>query len=357
MFDELLKIVSVNVSTVRKIIQTNDRLRGIVFREDTTIQQELDENTHLTKLIEAIPSEREWQVYDHCAVVTRLYAIYERFVEDLIAEWLELLPGIVTKYSDLEERIKDTHQIGVGRLLLDLKKKRFEHLSLNEVIQGLFNGVTGKKKYKLIPDAFLLHEQNLRREVLEKLFADAGISNAWGWVDKHRKVKQFIEEVRGSQNTAEGELNELITYRNDAAHGSIVDDILGTEKLLELGDFVEALCQALAELVTFQVISRQTAIGKAKEIGQITEWFKKHKAGVGKVKEITLSVGRKLFLVNEASSYCRFATIESIMINDISKKRVVITSEQEVGLKFFDIDAKKGLRLYIQKKGYTRKKG
>jgi len=346
MFDELLKIVSVNISTVHKIIHTNDRLRGIVFRKDTPTQQESDENTQFTKLIEGVPSEQEWLVYDHCSVVTRLYAIYERFVEDLIAEWLELLPDIVTKYSDLEKSIKDTHQIGVGRLLLDLKKKRFEHLSINEVIQGLFDGVTGQEKYKLIPDAFLLHEQNLRREVLEKLFADAGISNAWDWVNKHRTVKQFIEEVRGSQNTAEGELNELITYRNDAAHGAIVDDILGTKELLELGDFVENLCQALAELVTFQVISRQTAIGKAKEIGQVTEWFKKSRAGVAKVKKINLSVDKKVFLVNEASSYCRLATIESIMINDISKEQVVITHEQEVGLKF-DIDAKKGLSLYV----------
>jgi hypothetical protein len=177
MFDELLKIVSLNISTVKKIIQTNDRLRGVVFRHNPTIQQELDENTQFTVLTEGVANEQEWLVYDYCAVVTRLYAIYERFVEDLITEWLEYLPKIVTEYSDLEERIKDTHQIGVGKLLLDLKKKRFEHLSINEVIQGLFNGVTGKEKYKLIPDAFLLHEQNLRREVLEKLFADAGISN------------------------------------------------------------------------------------------------------------------------------------------------------------------------------------
>jgi hypothetical protein len=346
MFDELLKIVTVHISTVHKIIHTNDRLRGIVFRNNTPTQHEAEENTQFTKLIEGVPSEQEWLVYDHCSVVTRLYAIYERFVEDLIAEWLELLPDIFTKYSDLEKSIKDTHQIGVGRLLLELKKKRFEHLSINEVIQGLFDGVTGQEKYKLIPDAFLLHEQNLRREVIEKLFADAGISNTWRWVEKHRKVKQFIEEVRGSQNTAEGELNELITYRNDAAHGAIVDDILGTKELLELGDFVKTLCQALAELVTFQVISRQTAIGKAKEIGQVTEWFKKPRAGVAKIKEITLSVGEKVFLANEASSYCQLATIESIIINNLSCEQVITTNQEEVGLKF-DIDAKKGLSIYV----------
>lgn len=346
MFDELLQIVNVNISTVRKIIETNDKLRGILFADRTARKEESEENTELTKLIESIPSEREWLVYDHCAVVTRLYAIYERFVEDLITDWLELLPSIVPVYSHLEQRIKDTHQIGVGRLLLELKKDRFQHLSPNQVIQGLFGGVTGKQEYDLIPEAFLFHEQNLRKDVLERMFADAGIPNAWGWVQKHRGIKQFVEDIRGSQTTAEGELKELITYRNDAAHGAIVDDILGTKALLDLADFVEALCQALAELVTFLVISWPSSIVKAKEIGEITEWYNTPKAGVAKVKEITLSVGGNIFLINEASSYCRLATIESIMIDDISHAQVIITSEQEVGLKF-DIDAKKGVKLYV----------
>ncbi len=347
MFEEHLKIVSINISTVSKIIHTNSSLREIVFRENTVTQQsqESEDNEYLAKLKESVPDEREWKIYDHCAVVTRLYAIYERFVEDLIADWLETLPSIVTKYSDLEEKIKDTHRIGVGRLLLDLKKKRFNHLPINEVIQGLFNGVNGSEQYRLMPNAFLLHEQNLRREILDKLFADAGIPNAWVWVDKHRKVKQFIEN-RGGQNTAEGELKQLITYRNDAAHGARVDDVLSTNELLELGNFVEVLCESLVELITWQVISRQIEKGKAKKIGQITEWFEQPRAGIAKVKKITLSVGGKIFLVNEAASYCWLATIKSIKINDISEEQVVIPDEQEVGLQF-DVDAKKGLSLYV----------
>jgi hypothetical protein len=54
-------------------------------------------------------------------------------------------------------------------LLLELKKNRYEHLSLEEVIRGLFHGVTGEKDYEILPDAFLFHEQNLRREPLEKM--------------------------------------------------------------------------------------------------------------------------------------------------------------------------------------------
>jgi len=234
MFQELLRTVKDNISTVRSIIKTNEKLRNIAFGKSTSSKQKSEEYVEFYRdLIEDLPNVREWRVYDRCAAVTRLYAIYERFVEDLVSDWLGMLPGLFPRYCDLEDKIRTTHQIGVGRLLLDLKKNRYEHLSIEEVVRGLFRGVTDAEEYELLPDAFLIHEQNLRRDILEKLLADAGISNAWNWIDKHKAIKNFIEEIRGSQNTAEGELNELISYRNDAAHGAPVDDFLGSNALLE----------------------------------------------------------------------------------------------------------------------------
>ena len=60
-----------------------------------------------------IPKTKEWRIYDHCAAVTKLYAIYENFVEDLIRDWLRLLPEIVLDYDDLEKVIHNTHSYGV----------------------------------------------------------------------------------------------------------------------------------------------------------------------------------------------------------------------------------------------------
>lgn len=340
MFQELLVTARENVSTVRSIIKTNDRLRDIAFGRDAAKKQSF------SILLQDIPNLQEWRVYDHCSAVTRLYAIYENFVENLISHWLRLLPELFPQYFDLEERIRNTHQIGVGRLLLELKKNRYTHLSIEEVIRGLSRGVAGEAEYDLLPDAFLFHEQNLRKQPLENLFADAGIPNAWTWVDRHRAVKNFVEEVRGSQNTAEGELNELISYRNDAAHGAPIDNFLGSSALLELCDFVEALCEALAELVTYQVIERKKSIGQAREIGQITQWFKKHQAGVAKVEETALSVGDRLFLVSKGSFCCQLANIQSIRINDVPLEKLQTITGMEVGLKF-DVEAREGLRLYI----------
>ncbi|MEG4057113.1 MULTISPECIES: MAE_28990/MAE_18760 family HEPN-like nuclease [unclassified Microcoleus] len=349
MFDELIETVCLKISTVRSMIKTNDRLREIVFQDSSDIK-ELKENPEFAALIEVIPSKQEWRIYDRSAVVTRLYAIYERFVEDLISDWLRRMPDLVPRYSDLGQTVQNTHQEGIGRLLIDIKKNRFQHLSVEKVVQGLSCGITDTGKYELLPDAFLLHEQNLRKEVLETVLKNAGIDEAWKWVINHKEIKYFVEEVRGSQNTAEGELKQLVDYRNKAAHGS-TDEILGTQELLDLGDFVEALCKSLADLVTYNIILLQSNRGLVREIGEITEWLKKQQAYVAQVKGVTtLTVGERVFLVlvNNKLSYCYSAKIESIQLYDISQNHVEITSEEEVGLKF-DRDARIGLTIYVTK--------
>lgn len=348
MFEELIEKASVKIATVRAIIKTNHRLRSIVFR-DSLNKQKLEENIEFAALMEVISTEKEWEIYDRSAVVTRLYAIYERFVEDLISDWLRLLPDLVPRYSDLEEKIQNTHREGIGRLLIDIKKNRFQHLSVEKVVQGLSCGITDTGKYELLPDAFLLHEQNLRKDVLETVLRNAGIDEAWKWVTNHKEIKYFVQEIRSSQNTAEAELKQLVDYRNEAAHGS-TDEILGIQELLDLADFVEALCKSLADLVTYNIILRQIATEQVREIGKITEWFKKPQAGVAKVKEVTLTVGECVFLVlvNDELSYCYSATIESIQLNKLSHDRLEITSEAEVGLKF-DRDARTGLTVYVTK--------
>ncbi|MBE9143407.1 MAE_28990/MAE_18760 family HEPN-like nuclease [Planktothrix mougeotii] len=352
MFENLLETSSIKIATVRAMLQTNDKLRAIVFGKPSLNKDPLPENNDFLELAQEFPGEIEWKIYDHCATVMRLYAIYERFVEDLISEWLQLLPELISSYSDLDETIQNTHREGIGRLLIYPKKIRFEdpenqNLSIyyKKVVQGFLAAISDHEKYELLPEIFIFHEQNLRKDALVELFTKAGIEKAWEWIIHYRQIKYFIEQVRGNQNTAEAELKQFIHYRNKAAHGSI-NEILGIQELLYLADFVEALCQALAELVTYQILLKKVSIGQAQKVGRVTEWFKKQKAAIVIVENITLSVGDKLFLVNEESSYCSLTRIESIQIDSQPRNEVKISSPTEVGLKF-NIDTRKGFSLYL----------
>jgi predicted transcriptional regulator len=181
MFEQLIQRVQENICIIQETIQTNERLRKIAFEEtpEMITIREYFQTQELTKqIIQGIPNRQKWLEYDRCAVVTRLYAVYESFVENLIATWLQRLPEIIPRYADLDERIRNTHREGVGRLLVELKKARFSSvLTDRTVVESLFSGIAGYQKYNLIPQAFLFHEQNLRKDILEKLLADAGIPN------------------------------------------------------------------------------------------------------------------------------------------------------------------------------------
>ena len=268
---------------------------------------------------------------------------------------MEYFRGTIANFLDLymrkSMRFDDKDIESLKKIFLEtikLASKLYEENLFKPLIIGLFNGTKGKNKnYKLLQQAFLLHNQNLRKDVLEKLFADAGINDAWQWVIKHREVINFTRQIEESKNNYEKELNQLISYRNEAAHGAVdVDEILFTPQLLNLGNFIKSLCPALAELVTYEIFKKQTDTGKAKEIGKVTEWYEKSKAVVAKINNSNLSIGTNVLLVKETSSDCRLARIESIKVNNTPLESIEITNKIEVGLKF-DIDAKKELKIYI----------
>ncbi|MGK7941197.1 MAG: MAE_28990/MAE_18760 family HEPN-like nuclease [Crocosphaera sp.] len=349
MFESILETVQENVETVRSIIRTNEELRKLLFSRDFIIDEDNHYYQQLLLIKKLVPNTVNWRLYDHYSVVIRLYAIYEQFVKELITDWIDYLPEIFSSYSELPEKIRKTHQIGVSRLLMELQKDktRFEHLSVEKVIGGLYLGLTkNEDNFELLADAFILHEQNLRKEVLESLLSQAGISDSWKWVEKHRKIKDFL----GNENTAEGQLKEIINYRNDAAHGKILqlDNVLSSNKnqLLDFCTFIEALCQALAELVTYKIVEQQKSIGQIKEIGKISRWYDQSQACRAKLQNTELSVGEELLLVSEDTAYCKSVKIESIRDEqERDKQKIDITNEQEIGLKF-NSSAKKGLSIF-----------
>ncbi|MBO1347929.1 MAG: hypothetical protein EBE86_011245 [Hormoscilla sp. GUM202] len=86
-FDKLLNLINTlrqKISTTRAILRTNQKLREIAI----ATKQESEESVKITELVEVIPEENEWRIYERCAAITRLYAVYEKFVEDLISLWL-----------------------------------------------------------------------------------------------------------------------------------------------------------------------------------------------------------------------------------------------------------------------------
>jgi MAE_28990/MAE_18760-like HEPN len=60
------------------------------------------------------PDPTAWRTFDHAAAVTSLYASYERFVYDLLGDWLALVPSFYPNYNDLPSSVEFAHRDGIG---------------------------------------------------------------------------------------------------------------------------------------------------------------------------------------------------------------------------------------------------
>lgn len=209
--------------------------------------------------------------------------------------------------------------------------------------------------YTLIPEAFLERDQNLRKSELERLLRGIGIENCWSWIEKHKDIKNFIENVRGGENTAEAELEQWIKYRNEAAHTIVEDNWLGFNELLDLTIFVKAICQSLADLLSYHQVILMARHHKAKMIGEIRRYFDHQKVAKFKAIDGTISTHFKIFLINQEISVCKAIKIDNIRFK-VSEDRVEdtrelrIDKEQDIELKLIiadDIKIKKNWQIYV----------
>ena len=125
----------------------------------------------LANLLPEAPDKLDWQVYDHCAALTRLYAVFEQYVGELVDEYVRLLPQLYAKYTDLPECITNQHRVGIGTILLKIGDKGpYKELEEQAIVRELAVGLSGATEYKLLSNAFFIERQNLRFDILCKLF-------------------------------------------------------------------------------------------------------------------------------------------------------------------------------------------
>ena len=343
----LIETIEISLEQVRKktqairfILKQNQSLRDILFTNDEEVRKKAAELK--LNLSENSISITEWEIYEHSAVVAQLYATYENFVEKLISKWLEALPQLFTKYDELEEVIRKNHRIGVGNLISKLGNNRYD-LSLEQIIQGLFYGINknSKSKYELIPESFLINFQNnLREKELQNLLTAVGLNDSsnskfcWMWLENHQNIKEYIDNILGGSNTLKKELDQFIEYRNASVHSLVQEnEFLGYDSLLNLCSFVDAICEALADLLIYHFLIKGVKTKKTKKIGIIQKFLSDKQVIIATVNSVTLSIKDTIFIVNPNSSYSKAAIIRELKnTNGESKQTMRINKQQDISL-------------------------
>ena len=350
MYNNVFETASEEIETTRSIIKVHDKLRELQSITTDNLP------SSFTELIEILPKRGNWTVYEHCSVITRLYSIYESFVESIIHEWIDRLPLIVTDYSQLDEIIRRSHAANIGELLTKMcnRKDDFKDISVKDTLEGLYQGVSGNRNYQLLRGAFSAHEQNLRKDILEELFREAGIhDHCWAWVQKHPKVIKIItdrESTEARTRDTETRLRDFVQDRNEAAHGKVTTDksgLLNSKLLLELCDFIEVICLSLSELVRYKTLDKQKQYNLVQQIGKIKRF--RDKIQVAEVifeEDINILVGEDIYLIRDGDcNECQIAIIDNIRIDGTDRQDAIVNNNIKVEIKL-NILTKEKAKIY-----------
>lgn len=142
-------------------------------------------------------------------------------------------------------------------------------------------------------------------------------------------MEEFFAVQGRLSETAGSERRQIVPYRNEAAHGD-VDNVLGSDELIEFTHFFEVLCRSLVDFVQYDTLRRAKELGGAAVVGVISERFREDVV-VTKVSNTTLAVGDQLYVYRKGMTM--IATLRSIRLDDVDVEKAEIANETEVGLR------------------------
>lgn len=341
------------VDLVRRSLRVNDSLRKLLqspgfVLEDLSCWESWEQSGLVGAVFAHAPTDTSWRDLDHATAVTTLYAAFEGCVYEMLREWIiDHLPVVFRDYTGgddpLPDKSRSAHRHGFAELLKFIERPRYQHLSLPLILQQYAEAEAGASPYSLVPEAFFMGDENVRSGRLDSLFATAGIPDVWVWLRKHPLLRAYAREYLEGVNTLEGELNELVDYRNVVSHRT-PQERLSTTRLLRYTDYIEHLATALAELLQHHVYRYylRRCVGRAETIGEVRRVFDRRHAVVCRMKACTVKLGEAVILM--ADDFCTPDSVLGLHQNMNPVDEATVAEGDDLSFKFTALP-KKGVRV------------
>ncbi|GGP87694.1 MAE_28990/MAE_18760 family HEPN-like nuclease [Streptomyces roseolilacinus] len=287
-------------------------LKAALARFDEILSAlEFDEK--LQSLTETRESARnsEWRRLVYSGSIINLYGCLEQFVDDIIARYASLCATFFPEYTDLPENIQKAHDSQARQLLTRDSGGRLDRNDIDEMLRSLASCLDGAEDYTLSGIALSFHDRNLKGDMLSDLLrrVNVNFSDSIGKID----IKTLQDGLlSGLYKDVESILADLVSRRNEIAHGDYVD--------LASSDILTAICEVLKKLVTaiFDEIRKATFLHLSPAlVGYVKQYYAKPKAHIIALEATEISVGDTVFGIEKGSSRLRAARIHTLKDEDI----------------------------------------
>lgn len=340
MFSAVINKLSNNLTDVRSIIHWQENLRTTLYAPTSASATMQIDAASLNALQSLAPNKVAWQLFDHCAAVSRIYGLFEQAVNELVSEYIVFIPKTTPLYSNLHEDTRMQYRLGVAQILSKWKssKSLYSHLAEDIIAAGLADGLRSNK-YTLLADAFLVDSDNYRTDTINRIFKRFGFDNVFAWVQVAPSIVDFCSNI-GSQ-PADSYLNEFVRVRNEAAHGNVAT-ISSSKEILEYAEFVELVVKELASLLTTRMVRDGVATGYTYEIGTVLHTYSNKVVGVLSSSSLSIKNGDLLYA---GKKRLEIVNVVSLRISKEDHSEIQLSPSLVFGM-MLDKDIPEGANLY-----------
>lgn len=312
--------------------------------DQISVAEELIDTHEQSIKLQPIERQMLFKAYAVTSCVTRLYAIYEHFVETLIADFLDAVPEL-TPYASLADGLKKEYRLGISHVLNRIDGERYNHLSHENVIWWYHEALTSKSTYRFVVEALTRHDENLRLNVVENLVARIDLKDFRNWLSKSAVISELYQERSSLFEQLDSELRNFIQTRNDAAHGAL-ETLEGKEVLLRYCCLIRSLITSIAAYFHKNLLIQRIQAGRMRYIGKVTEVFAKHGVFVAQLEVGSeVHLGTHIHIVG--TSFCIKQKIDSLQINDVEVETVIADQPAfEVGIKCA-VNPRKKMEIFV----------
>jgi len=342
MFDNVLARLDKEIDALRAVVQWHDSIRTLIYGNVPDEPFKIDPAS-LELLKQLAPVKLDWQLFDHYAAVTRIYAVFEQCIIELVEEYVGYLPRIYSGYIDLCQDLRTSHRVGVGHVLMKWSATQpiYGKLTEDQIACGLVDGLRGNA-YTLLPEAFLTDSDNYRPDTLNRVFKKIGFDSAFSWVNQSEEISEFCLNELGGQYNPETYLSEFVKHRNDTAHGD-VGTVAAVAEIKRYSEFSRLVAKSLADLLRSTLIKDSVRCNLSSIFGAIKRRFTGNIYGVVASGEQSVSVGDTIY-VGKKRLYK--AKIIGLKVVADSFDSLALTEAMEFGLQL-DISVPAESALYI----------
>jgi hypothetical protein len=297
--------------------------------------------------------------FDYAAFIVALYASFEKFSENLVASYARLAT-LRSKYEHLPVSLTRKHMLKSADILARGRLGEGRYVGVREIdlVKNLFECLSGVTPYSLNDMAVIAHDLNLRAEELGTLFASVGIEKVCERSRRADALLAWFCAVNGLAEapkdgvppaTIQQRLDDLVERRNQVAHrGGNPLNLLGTEEMGDLVDFVEALARSVFGLTVASYLrTRYSTPTNAEELRLMVGPLKRDRnvVVVGKPAK-RLYVGQPIFTFVDSSG-ARWGRIRELQLEGVPATAVEQSSTAaEVGVKV-DFKCPRGVVLTV----------